>query len=572
MSRSAALAMQPSLPGFCAVTDAVVALSDSSREERGAVFTRREVVDFMLDLVGYESNLPLHQRRLLEPSFGDGDFLFAAVERLLASYEITDSEKAARDLRNAICAVELHRESYAFVRVKLLSLLCSSGLALPHASALIDAWLVQGDFLLTEFSRGFDFVVGNPPYIRQEMIPAPLIDEYRRRFETIFDRADIYVPFIEHGLRLLGDGGSLSFICSDRWMKNRYGGPLRRMIATTFHFKTYVDMVGTDAFRSDVTAYPAIFVIGRDGEHETRIAHRPPIERDALTALARALNGVSSSKTEVLSHRVVGNTDEPWVLDDFEALSLVRRLESEHPTLEEAGCKVGIGVATGADAAFIGKFDELDVEDERKLPLVMTRDIGSGEVDWRGLGVINPFLDDGRLAAFADFPRFARYLEQRRDQIAGRHIAQKTPANWYRTIDRIYPALTSKPKLLIPDIKGEAHIVYEQGRLYPHHNLYFITSDIWDLEALRAVLRSGIGRLFVSTYSTKMRGGFLRFQAQYLRRIRVPTWTSVAPRLREILVTAGRRGDDSECNEAVAELYHLSDAELDVLTGGKVSR
>ena len=130
--------------------------------------------------------------------------------------------------------------------------------------------------------------------------------------------------------------------------------------------------------------------------------------------------------------------EAPWVLDNFEALALVRKLEAELPTLEEAGCKVGIGVATGADNAYIGKFDEVDVEPSRKLPLVMTWDIAGGTIEWRGYGVINPFLDDGKLAPFAKFPKFGRHLDARRDAIARRHCAQKTPANWYRTIDRIY--------------------------------------------------------------------------------------------------------------------------------------
>lgn len=229
--------------------------------------------------------------------------------------------------------------------------------------------------------------------------------------------------------------------------------------------------------------------------------------------------------------------------------------------MEEAGCKVGIGVATGADRAFIGPLDELDVEDDRKLPLVMTRDIRSGEIAWRGQGVVNPFADGGGLVRLDDYPRLKRYLEVHRDEISGRHVAQNAPANWYRTIDRIYPALVAKPKLLIPDIKGEANIVHDEGRYYPHHNLYFITSDTWDLRALQAILRSGIARLFVATYSTKMRGGYLRFQAQYLRRIRVPHWKDVSPRLRRTLIEAGSGQDRGRCDAAVAELYDLSDLE-----------
>ena len=78
---------QAALPGFCAVTDAVERLAESGGvEERGAIFTKREVVDFILDLCGYTPDRPLHTMRLLEPSVGEGDFLIPIVDRLLASY------------------------------------------------------------------------------------------------------------------------------------------------------------------------------------------------------------------------------------------------------------------------------------------------------------------------------------------------------------------------------------------------------------------------------------------------------------------------------------------------------
>jgi len=563
LPRSATL-VQHSLPGFCPLAEAVDTLAGAGREARGAVYTKSEVVEFMLDLARYTPDKPLHTQRLLEPSFGDGEFLIAAARRLLAAYGAIGGATPARDLKDAIRAVELHRDTFNTTHTKLIDAMVEEGIARPDARALADAWLTQGDFLLADMDEvGFDYVVGNPPYIRQEMIPQVLIDEYRRRYPTIFDRADIYVPFIERGLRLLNPEGALSFICADRWMKNRYGGPLRALVAKEYNLRAFVDMVDTPAFDSDVIAYPAIFVIAREPKSETRIAHRPTIEAGSLSKLAASMAAKSGKRAGVHAVRVTGASDEPWMLDNFEALALVRRLEAEYGTLEGQGCKVGIGVATGADKAFIGPLDALDVEDERKLPLAMTRDIASGAVAWRGLGVVNPFLDDGKLASFDKFPRFGRYLEARRAEIAGRHVAQKAPANWYRTIDRIYPALASKPKLLIPDIKGAAHIVFEEGKLYPHHNLYFITAEAWDLHALQAVLKSGIASLFVAAYSTKMRGGYLRFQAQYLRRIRVPAWASVPAKLRKQLQKTS--DDPLAAQAAVAQLYRLTDAEVDVL-------
>ena len=151
--------------------------------------------------------------------------------------------------------------------------------------------------------------------------------------------------------------------------------------------------------------------------------------------------------------------------------------------------------------------------------------------------------------------------------IANRHVAKKSPARWYRTIDRIYPELAKQEKLLIPDIKGDAHIVYEPGKFYPHHNLYYITANEWDLRALQAVLMSGIARLFVSIYSTKMRGGYLRFQAQYLRRIRAPYWKDVPADLRRQLREAALSGDTAKAGEAVYRLYDLNKEERAALNG-----
>lgn len=539
-------------------------------DSRGAVFTRREVVDFILDLSGYTVDQPLYKKRILEPSFGAGDFLLPIIERLLRTWKATKPQVTAFEgLKDAVRAVELHHDTYCNTHASVMELLKHEGMTSKTAQALTDCWLSQGDFLLEPLEGEFDFVVGNPPYVRQELIPTTLMAEYRIRFETIYDRADIYIPFIERSLKVLSKDGVLGFICSDRWMKNRYGGPLRTLVAERFHLKIYVDMVDTPSFHSEVIAYPAITIITREAPGATRVARRPTIDREALYTLADLLRSSTPPKdiSMVREFARVTNGSEPWLLESSDQMALIRRLESCFPALEDVGCKVGIGVATGADKAFIGDFEALDVEPDRKLPLVTTKDIMSGEVKWRGQGVINPFAEQGGLVDLADYPRLRHYLEDRREVIAGRHCAKKAPANWYRTIDRITPAIAARAKLLIPDIKGEAHIVFEEGNLYPHHNLYYVTSDDWDLRALQAVLLSAITRLFVATYSTKMRGGFMRFQAQYLRRIRVPVWSEVSHSIRCELVEAAIKRDVQACNQAVFKLYGLSHEEQSSLGG-----
>jgi hypothetical protein len=555
---------EPSLEGFCPISDAMDKLSQSACiDERGAIYTKSEIVEFILDLIGYEPQKPLQEMRLLEPSFGGGRFLFAAVNRLISAFKASDRKA---DLTHCIRAVELHRGTFETTKEKLAALLSEHGFGKPEQMRLMSAWLIRGDFLLQPLSGHFDFVVGNPPYVRQEVIPAALLAQYRKLYLTLYDRADLYVPFIERSLALLNDGGRLSFICADRWIKNKYGGPLRAKVSEGFHLRAYVDMVNTAAFDSDVIAYPAITLIERATGGATMVAERPVIEAVALSKLAKALRaGKPCAELGVSLVEHAGRGSEPWVLIASDRRKLLRRLEARFPTLEATGCKVGIGVATGADKVFIGHMDALDVEPSRKLPLVTTKDIATGTVRWLGLGVVNPFEDDGTLADLAQYPKLRRYLERHYDAIARRHVALRAPANWYRTIDRITPSLALRPKLLIPDIKGSAHVVFENGSLYPHHNLYFVVSEHWNLLALQAVLLSSVAGQFVAAYSTTMSGGFLRFQAQYVRRIRLPLWSDVPENLRARLINAATKLDFSECDKAAYALYGLSPDEIELL-------
>src|SRR5439155_7670422 len=114
-------------------------------------------------------------------------------------------------------------------------------------------------------------------------------------------------------------------------------------------------------------------------------------------------------------------------------------------------------------------------------PLVMRGDLDRGQVRNGHRFVINTFGDDGRIVDLGKYPRLARYLDSHEAIIRKRHVSQRNPGSWFRTIDRVYPELVLRPKLLIPDIAGSNEVVFEAGHFHPHHNLYFVTSDTWDI-------------------------------------------------------------------------------------------
>jgi len=542
--------------------DALHYWADSVGQSRGEIFTKPEVVDFILDLTGWRVGEGLLNKRLLEPSCGSGDFVVPAIRRLLA-----DSPGAGvDDLLPCIRAVEVNQTAFTQLTQRVHAELEQGGFATSEIDALAGTWLQQADFLTLPFTTRFTHVVGNPPYLRIEALPKPLMQRYRSLFRTMYDRADLYIAFYEKGLSLLQPGAKLGYICANRWTKNRYGGPLREMIAESFHMDVYVDFTGIDAFHGEVTAYPSVTIIRNGKGDSTQIIDKEDVSCEALPELSgHLLRETEDPRIKRMSK--FKDKRAPWLLSNTARLLVVQELEARFPTLEEAGCKVGIGVASGADKVFIGTDAELDVEASRKLPLLTRKDLKNNRIQWKGKFVLNPF--DGDSPALVDpeaYPKFKAYIESHQELIRKRHVAQKNPRSWFKTIDRIYPSLSRTPKLVIPDIQGEPQVAYDPGEYYPHHNLYYLISETWDLRALQTVLRSNLANAFVATYSLRMRGDCLRFQAQYLRRIRIPDWSEVPEAMRESMRTAAESNDQARIDETVRELYGLDEAAWLALT------
>ena len=114
---------------------------------------------------------------------------------------------------------------------------------------------------------------------------------------------------------------------------------------------------------------------------------------------------------------------------------------------------------------------------------------------------------------------------------------------------------------MVPDHRPHRPLPdHDAGTVYPHRGLYHITSTSWDLRALRAILRSGLAALVVRAYSTKLGGGYFRFQAQNLRRIHLPAWDSLETRTRRELSRVGRLGGVAD-NSLLAEALGITESE-----------
>lgn len=518
----------------------------------------------MLDVSGLDSPGALKSARILEPSCGRGDFVLPVAGRL-AQARMSDKKPVDVDsLADAVLAFDIVKANVDETRSRLRHLLTSHQLTAKSASFLADRWVRHEDFLQADVSGVFTHILGNPPYVRVEAIPKPLLDFYRHTFSTMSDRADLYIPFFEKSLGLLETGGQLCFICTDRWTKNQYGRRLRALVSDGYSFDLYTDLYGEDAFQAKVLTYPAITLISRRPHDVTWIYHEPDLTAETARSIRIAISTKKPPHIPNLQiRRDVVSGEHPWLFGSVDQIELVKRFEQSFPTLEEAGCNVYIGAATGNNEVFIVD-QTVDIEASRKLPVISASEIRDGELLPEGNFIINTYDDDG-VVDLSVFPKLERYLNKHKAALQKRHVAKNSPARWYKTIDRIHPSRARKPKLLIPDIKSKLTIVFDPGKYHPNNSIYYICSDSWDLHALKAVLTAGIGNLFVQTYTTKVAGGNMRFQAQHLRRIRVPQWTSMSRTTQLALAQAGRTNDRVTALALVAELYRLSEPEKELL-------
>ncbi|MEV0581294.1 Eco57I restriction-modification methylase domain-containing protein [Nonomuraea sp. NPDC050310] len=531
--------------------------------EHGEVFTRRWIVEMILDLLDYRSDHDLTAVQLMEPACGGGAFLEVIAQRVSESCRKHDRNIV--EALHSVSAFDLLPRNVMAARSRVERVLTDTGWTPDEAAKVAEAWIRRGDYLLEQGPRpAIDVVVGNPPYIRLEDVPDNRTNLYRSLWPTMVGRADIYIGFFEAGLRSLRPGGRLGFICADRWMRNQYGRELRKLVSDGYALDACVTMHDVDAFEEQVAAYPAVTILRRGEQGPAVVADT---KREFDESAARELVGwacgdaegaKSSASYEAARMPHWFSGDDLWPTGSPARLAALEDLTERFTVLgdKQSGVRVGIGIATGADKVFITNESDL-VESERLLPLAMVRDTTSGTLTWSGNFLVNPWDEAGRLVDLDQYPRLASWFRQNEAALSGRYVAKKAPDKWYKTIDKVEHGLTARPKLLFPDMKLSSHPVLDEGGFYPHHNLYFITSDVWDLEVLGGLLLSKVAEGFVDAYAVKMRGKTLRFQAQYLRRIPVPRPDEISDELKDALATAFRARDVEAATAAALKVYGL---------------
>jgi type I restriction-modification system DNA methylase subunit len=319
--------------------------------------------------------------RILDPACGSGAFLIEAFDQLHAAYQRSNDrleeirghrtlfDLDSKILQHNLYGVDLNEEAIDIGRLSLWIKTAQRGKPLtsldhtlrvgnsvvndPNVHPLALNW--QNAFPEVITDGGFDVVIGNPPYIRQEWIK-PYKEHWQSKYKSFASTADIYVYFYEQGMKLLRPGGRLSYIVTNKWLKADYGEPLRRFFAEDTWIESIVDFGHAKQIFPDADVFPCIIVARRPLQKKnsdtTRICAIPR-EQLRVTDLSNQI------RDEGFCVEASYLSESPWQLEDPAINALLSRIQQTDTKLKEFIRQVPRrGTMTGYNSAFFITEDE----------------------------------------------------------------------------------------------------------------------------------------------------------------------------------------------------------------------
>jgi len=342
-----------------------------------------------------------------------------------------------------------------------------------------------------EWEGGFDAVIGNPPYVRQESLSD--FKEYLEQHYEAFDgTADLYAYFMEQGVKLLRDGGLFSIIVSSSFLRATYGEPLRRTLKKHAAVQRIVDFGGLPVFTNAKDTYVCIPLLAKG-------AKPAPVEVSKVTSLKnlKLVEHVAANHYTIPYERL---SPEAWSLkSDAEAAVFAKVIKAGKPLGEYVERRLFYGIKTGLNEAFI-----IDTETKRKLiakdkrsaeliyPLLGGEDIRRYIFHETGLWLIftrRGVVIDGYPAIREHLAHWKEDLTPKRDRNAKRG---RKPGRyeWYEIQDDVaYYEVFDGPKIIFPDICKGPRFSLDAGGHYLANTAYCLgTNDLYLLGVLNSRL------------------------------------------------------------------------------------
>jgi len=479
----------------------------------------------------------LRELKIVDPACGSGAFLVAAFDLLAAAYrravarlhalgEKVDFDFYDQILTGNLYGVDLNAESVEITRLSLWLKTARN----KHRLQNLEATIKVGDSLIddTQFTErpfdwraafpnifaggGFDMVIGNPPYVRMELIKKfkPYLEKH---YVVADDRTDLYSYFFERGVGLLRDGGRLGYISSSTFFRTGSGAKLRTFLGDNVAVEAVVDFGDLQIFEG-VTTYPAILTLrkGKDpsgGELEfLKVGDELPKDLDAEFS--------ASARTMPRSRLGAGS----WQFENESLAKLRDKIVKGRKTLGEVHGAPLYGIKTGFNDAFVidqTTRDRLVAQDPKSAELLKPFLRGENIKRWRvepeGLFLIN--TPKGKVDIDA-YPAVRDWLLPFKTELEKRATKQE----WFelQQAQLAYQPRFQETKIVYLDIADGPPFALDNEGAFIDCTVFMIPGDKW----LLAFLNSKVAWFQWSGETPIASGGYIRLKQQYVAPTAMP--------------------------------------------------
>ena len=477
----------------------------------------------------------LRNIKILDPACGSGAFLNKAADVLLEIHEHYhavryegsenkldqwfDSVNSRRKiLINNIYGVDLNPESVEITKLGMFLKVASKGMKLPNldknikcGNSLIDDENIVGDKAFKweeEFQEvfengGFDIIVGNPPYVRQELINTAEKEFLSKKYKSCTKSSDLYVGFFERSINNLKENGYFSFICSNKFITVDYGKNLRKFLLN-YKITHYNDYSGENIFE-DAEVDPCIIIIKKTEDKSNEIYY----------------NNTNKIPQKLFNENV-------WFFSNINQLLLRDKILKKGELLKNiSSITINNGIKTGYNKAFYidekekNHLIELDMNNSNIIkPLLLGKDIEHYNIDFK-----NKYLIFTRQGIEIDnYPKIKEYLYT--------YIEDLTPKNnktdkkgrksgnykWYEIQDKTeFYENFEKPKLIWAEMNKEISFCYDDKGYFVNNKCFIITcDDINILLYLNGLFLSDLFRFIFKTITSSLGKKSIELRKSYI--------------------------------------------------------
>lgn len=628
---------------------AVIEEKPEVRKAGGVFYTPQYIVDYIVEntvgkLIEGKTPKEIEKIKIVDPACGSGSFLLGAFDYLLKYhiqyyYKNPPSAKSGiitpngtlstaekkKIILNNIFGVDLDANAVEVSKLSLL-LKCMEGeteasikqqITMFHERVLPDLdnnikdgnSLIDTDIYDTEIELGFekkikpfswkkqfssvfkqggfDAVIGNPPYVRQELLDSIQKNYFASKYKVYHGTADLYSYFFEKGISLLNEKGYFAIIVANKWMRANYGEPLRKWLKNQ-DIKEIIDFGDLSVFQG-VTTYPCIFISGNGKVlSNVNITNVKTLEFESLEKY------ISQNKVSIEQKSL---DDSGWSLASDIEQQLFLKIKTAGITLAKyTKGNIFYGIKTGFNEAFI-------IDEHTKNKLV--------KEDKNSSKIIKPFLAGKNIKSYQPiisdkyiiftrrgldiekYPAIKKHLEQFKKQLTpkpkefkGEEWLGRKPGTykWYEIQDSVdYYSEFEKVKIIFPDIALKMQATLDYNSNYSGNTAYIIPTED---KFLLGIINSKLITYFYSKISSSIRGGYLRFIKQYVETIPIKNNIAykssiiknvdillklndelIEVKLQTKIDQIKQRIEHSEekINQLVYELYELTDDEIKIV-------